>query len=416
MADFSVADREKIKEICARLTEHIREKNVCVFRGHKKPLFLISENYFGVWLEHVFDSVVYAETYPEEGLEIAKNTIELFLTCQKEDGQYPCYVWDGSRSHLSDKQNVGWAQIQECVSFGRLCLRVCAMLGDEKLYERCYYSLKKWVEWQKANRMRTKRGLVEMYVGYDTGHDNSGRLSGLRYPENHRFFGIERNAAVYPYFDKVAPILAVDMNCVYFGDLTALGTFADKLGRKEDSLRWKKEAEEVKRNIFRYCFDEDDCFFYDVDKKGRKRKYLSSTVLHLFQEGVLDPEKDKKVIEELFRRHIFNEKEFWTPYPFPSMAINDPSTKKHKNKNDWGYFTQGNTVLRTVLWMDKYGLSAEQDMVCAAWLKGWTACFERMPVGQELDPVTGEPSPSAPWYSSGMLFYLWSAKRSGIID
>ena len=91
-------DEEKIKEICRRIEERIEQKNVCVFKGMKEPLFLISENYFGVWLEHVFDSVLYSELYPEKGREIAKNTIKLFISLQSEEGQYPCYVWDGNRS------------------------------------------------------------------------------------------------------------------------------------------------------------------------------------------------------------------------------------------------------------------------------------------------------------------------------
>ena len=401
---------QQIKTVCSTLEERIKTKSICTFKGHDKPLFLISENYPGVWLEHVFDAVLYAEMYPEEK-EIALHTIELFISLQKDNGQYPCYIWDGNRSHLPEKMNVGWGQIQECVSFGKLCLRVLALSEDKTLPEKCYSSLQKWVGWLKKYRMTMKKGLIEMFVGYDTGHDNSGRLRGMRFPENHRLLFKEKNAATYPYFDAVAPILAVDMNCVFFGDLTALSVLAERLGKTEESKFWLQEAEEVKRKLFSVCFDEKDTFFYDVDKKGRKRKYLSSTILHLFQEGVLDINKDKELVEKILSRHVLNEKEFWTPFPFPSMAISDPSTKNHKKSNDWGYFTQGNTVLRTVLWMDKYGLNKVQDKVCEAWLNAWTACFDKMPVGQELDPISGRPSPSAPWYSSGMLFYLWSAKR-----
>ena len=409
-------NEEKIRSICRALTAHIEEKNVCVFRGRQKPLFLISENYHGVWLEHLFDAIIYAEMYPEKGKEIAENTIELFLSNQKENGQYPCYVWDGNRSKLPDKYNLGWAQVQECVSFGQLFLRFLNFSDGKDMALRGYRSLKKWVQWLSKYRMTTKRGLIEAFVGYDTGHDNSGRLKGMRFPNNYILFGREQNAAKRHFFDPVAPLLATDMNAVFYGNLRALEKLAKKLGFGEEERKWKERAEEIKRQLFLRCYDKNDDFFYDVDKNDKKRKYLSCAILHFFQEGVLDREEDEKVINNILKKHVLNEEEFWTPYPFPSMAKNDPSTKKHKKRNDWGYFTQGNTVLRTVLWMDKYGLRGEQDRVCKAWLEGWTACFERMPVGQELDPITGEPSPSAPWYSSGMLFYLWSAKRLGIID
>ena len=34
------------------------------------------------------------------------------------------------------------------------------------------------------------------------------------------------------------------------------------------------------------CFDEEDAFFYDVDRSGCKRKHKSSTTFHLFLERV----------------------------------------------------------------------------------------------------------------------------------
>ena len=408
-------DEEKVSEICRRLEERIETKHIRVFKGDDKPLLLISDTYYGVWLEHVFDSVIYAEMYPEKGRIVAENTVNTFLKLQKENGQLPCYVWDGACSHLPAERNIGWSQMQECVSFGQLVLRALTFLEDEMLPRRCYEALKRWVGWQRAYRMRTGRGLVEMFYGYDTGHDNSGRLSGMCYPQNRILFGKERGAELMPRFDRVAPILATDMNAVFYGNLTALATLAKKLNMPEEERKWLAERAQIKKNLFDLCYDQEDEFFYDVDKMGQKRKYLSCAILAFFQEGVLDPVEDKDVVEKLLKRHILNEKEFWTTYPFPSMAISDPSARHHKKYNDWGYFTQGNTVLRTVLWMDKYRLSAEQDHVCKQWLSAWTDCFDKMPVGQELDPVSGEPSPSSPWYSTGMLFYLWSAKRLGIV-
>ena len=89
-------DDKKVKEICRRLEEQIENKNICVFKGRQKPLFLISENYHGVWLEHVFDSVLYSEMYPGKGKPIALETIDLFISLQSKEGQYPCYIWDGN--------------------------------------------------------------------------------------------------------------------------------------------------------------------------------------------------------------------------------------------------------------------------------------------------------------------------------
>ena len=93
------------------------------------------------------------------------------------------------------------------------------------------------------------------------------------------------------------------------------------------------------------------------------------------------------------------------------MAINDESTKVHKDYNCWGYYTQGLIVLRCILWMDYYNMSNEFDYICRMWLKAWTDCFEEFKLGQEIDPITGKPSKASEWYSSCMLMYVYAKKR-----
>lgn len=152
---------------------------------------------------------------------------------------------------------------------------------------------------------------------------------------------------------------------------------------------------------------------YDADKNGNKRKYISSTIFHLFLEKVLDREEDKELIEKIYIRHIKNDKEFWTNYPFPSMAICDKSCESHADFNCWGYYTQGLIVLRCIRWMDYYNMCKDFDYICEKWLEAWTSCFDYFKFGQEIDPITGEPTKSSEWYSSCMLMYLYAAKRLG---
>ncbi len=404
-------DNDRIKSVCRDALQHFESHNLRVFKGMKDPLICVSDVYCGVWLEHVGDAVMYAALFPKKGLPVAVNTVETFIGLQK-NGQYPCYVWDAAVSKKRGKNNVGYGQLQECVSFGSLCLRVCEMANSDALWEKCYRSIEKWVGWLKKYRMTMGTGLDEIFVGYDTGHDNSGRLDGMLYKENRKRFGLLVGAEKAPKRkDSVAPLLGVDVNACLYGNLVSLAKAAERLGLKDEEKKWQEEAESVKRKMFEILFDENDDFFYDVDKTGKRRKYLSCAIFSLFQEGVLDQEKDKDVVDRLLKRHILNEKEFLTPYPFPSMAISDPSAKNHFDRNDWGYFTQGNTALRTAFWMDKYGLAKVQDYVCRQWLEAWTKIYDRFPIGQELDPITGENSPSSPRYSTGILFYLWSAKR-----
>ena len=401
-------EREKMLLICDEIENRLNKVHIDRFKGMDKPLFLISEAYPGIWLEHVYDSVFLA-TMDKTKLYLAENTVKLFIDNQKNDGQLPCFVLDGNRRKSGTL--VGYSQIQECVSFARLGLMVYEMNHDLNFLSRLYDSSKKWVGWLRANRMTTKRGLVEMFVGYDTGHDNSGRLSGLTCKGNYVIDGVEQNAAVLPPNDDVAPIIAVDMNSNFYSTLISLAKMAQILGLCDESAQFYEEARCVKSRLLEICYDSNDDYFYDVDKNGNKRKFLSSTIFHLFMEGVLDPIDDSDIIYRIYKRHISNPDEFATPYPYPSMTVNDPSCYGHDTFNCWGYYSQGLIALRATLWMEKYGMNAELDNLCEKWVEAWTDNFDKIKMAQELDPITGEPTRSSEWYSSTMLFYLYSVKR-----
>lgn len=407
---FTESEIKKIKEYSALAEEKIKNVHINCFKGHTKPVLLISKTYPGIWLEHVYDSVLLCEMYPEY-LFVAKNTVELFIENQKPNGQLPCYVWDGNKINVPPEQLVGYGQVQECLSFAELTLEICKKIGDTEFTAKCYDALKKWENWFTKYRMTENTGLAEMFVGYDTGHDNSGRLNGMLYKGNRVQEGI--NAETPPKKEDIAPIIAVDMNCNLYATRTALAEFANILNLDAEEKKWIKEAENLKKKLFEVCFDEDDKFFYDVDKFGVKRKYLSSTVFHLFLEKVLDLKKDKDLINDIIRLHIKNEKEFWTNYPFPSMAICDKSCENHTLQNCWGYYSQALIALRCIRWMEYYGLKEEFKIILEKWVRGWT--FENnIMFGQELDPITGKSTDCSRWYSSCMLLYLYAVKYLNI--
>ena len=392
-------------EISKKVRERLEGVHIGCFEGRDKPVILISEHYPGIWLEHVNDSVVYA-IMDKSKLYLAENAIDLFLSNQKEDGQLPCYVLDRKRATKEKGWTtiVGYSQIQECTSLARLSLLVYQMNQNVDFLKKAYTCTEKWVKWLEKNRMTTGRGLVEMFVGFDTGHDNSGRLQGMSYEGNYC-----SDAAKLPP-DDVAPIIAVDMNCNFYATLASLSEMASELGLTEEEKTWRAKAKTVKDKLFEICFNKDDCFFYDVDKHGNQRKYLSSTIFHLFMERVLDKNEDKELICQLYERHISNPDEFATPYPYPSMAISDPSCKGHKDFNCWGYYTQGNTALRSALWMEDYGFHKDFERLCRAWIKAWNEHFDEIKLGQELDPVSGIPTKCSEWYSPTMIFYLYAEK------
>lgn len=417
----------KTEQIQKAALDRLALQEYC-FKGLSYPLLTISIAYPGLWLEHIYDSVFFAKL-DRNKLYLAENAIKVFMEHQTEEGQLPCSIipatrFDGKRRpdfdyamslvpptspFLTDDLYFSYTQIQECVSFGSLAFAVYEMNNDIDFLRKAFDCVQKWLAWLKKYRMTTNRGLVEMFCGYDTGHDNSARVLDLGCPRANVVDGKKTFAAVLPPDDNITPIIALDMNCNYYGNLIALSKMAKALG--VDDEPFIAQAREVKRKLFEICFDKETCFFYDVDKHGNKRKILASTIFHLFMEGVLDKDEDKELIEELCSRYIFNENHFYTPYPFPSVSVSDSTWKKHTPKNCWGYFTQGLLVFRCTLWMEKYGFTKEFEKVCRSWTDTWEKYFGVVNFGQELDPITGEPSESSEWYSSCMLMYLYCKQR-----
>ena len=388
------------KDVIHRIKRH----HIKCINNMNKPLILISSAYPGVWLEHVYDSIMYAYLFKDN--EIAINTINAFINLQKEDGQYPCFI--------KANNSIGYSQIQECVSFAWLSYKVYELNKNIYFLKKIYSSSIKWVSWLYKNRMTLNKGLIEMFVGYDTGHDHSIRLEGMKCKGYYAINGERCNAKELPQCD-VAPIIAVDMNCNLYRTLITISKMANLLGENENEEKYKNMAKELKERLFEECYDKNDKFFYDVDKFGNKRKYLSSTIFHLFLEGVLDKEEDKDIINDLYNCHIKNENEFLTNYPFPLNSISEKNIENYKKPNSWGYYSQALIALRCSLWMDEYNYSKDYDHLLEMWVKGLINNYQSNPMAQELDPNDGISSGASVWYSSSMLLFIYAVRRLNLI-
>ena len=403
-----------------QIIEWIRGKHIRTNSGHDGPVFLVSTTYPGYWLEHLYDPIAWAKLFPED-IPLAVSHMEMFFENQRDDGKMPNTILDNDlmnsipgRARLYTGLDVcppGLTvyhdQLQECVSVGSLCLELWEMdktLDLRRYYDRCC----KWDEWLCRNRMTRGMGLVEVFGGYDTGHDNSSRFAGLKYP--HELCTIPGEYPEgYPVDCDAAPLICPDVNAVFYGNRAALSKMAGILGLTAESAMWLEKAEDVKRRLIDVCFDEDECFFFDVDKHDRKIPVKSISVTTLYCEHMLDG----GMADEIYRRYLSNPSEFGTPYPFPGVSVSDPTWKRKMSGNDWGYYSQGNVALRTLRWMKDYGREEELHRMMEKWIGAWCRP-DILHFGQELHPITGEPSTASEWYSTTMVYLLSAMHELGL--
>ena len=418
MADRNAYYKPYREEILDRIRRFHFRRNA----SHEGRIFLISTTYPGYWLEHVYDSLVWAKLFPEDR-DLPASQIRLFLENQREDGKLPAYILDNDLMNAQKRMSkaytgqeiappgeftVGYRQLQECVSFASLCLETWEMNPEMDLawiYECCC----RWDAWLCRNRMTREMGLVETFCGYDTGHDNSGRFAGIRYKGSPCSIPSDYPAG-YPVDCEQAPLISPDVNAVFYGSRIALAQMADHLGKTEEAADWQKRASEVKHKLLDICFDPETCFFYDVDKQDRKIPVKSISITNLFCEHVLD----SNLADTIYERYLANPSEFGTPYGFPAVAVSDPTWVEDLDGNSWGFYSQGLVALRTLRWMPFYGRTEEMRRMMSAWLEAWCRPGV-LKYGQELHPVTGEPSRCSQWYSSTMLYLICAMKELELV-
>lgn len=122
-------------------------------------VFKISGTYPGVWIEHAYDGVAWAN-YDNGEKAVSLNHVNIFLSGQKQNGQLPYSVVIPDNGSAP---KIGYSQIQECVSFARVCKAAAEqnnLAGAELL--NMYTRLKKWDEWLVKNRFNSD-GLMMMF-------------------------------------------------------------------------------------------------------------------------------------------------------------------------------------------------------------------------------------------------------------
>lgn len=400
MNKFSL-DISKAKERYKIAEEPLFCKNLTEFSNHNGKLIRISDVYSGVWLEHSYDALLFSKLYPEYS-DVAVSQADYFIENQLSGGKLPAVLRDTSVPRDIGEQQASYRQVQECVSFANICYETYKLTGNKSFLKRAYNSLSKWDEWLCQNRMTRNTGLIELFCEYDTGHDNALRFDKIpkRTPDD---YGSK--------FEKsdVLPIIAPDMNAVFYGDRIALSKMAGELGDVQSAQMWQDKAYEVKEKMMSLLFEKNDEFLYDLDKNGNMRKFKTILMANVFQERMLDND----LFERIYERYFKNENEFYTTLPFPSTSVSDKNWIKNLEGNSWNYFSQTLVALRCDFWMEYYGKKNDYEDLLQRWL--WAFTNSTLMFGQEFYPMTGEPSNCSPYYSSAILFYISAMRRLGYV-
>lgn len=359
----------------------VLDRNIKPVPNFDQPVLFEGAVYRGTWMEcGPHESLAYAQlskhVAPTAGrpspLEVARNTHRAFFVNQRADGQIPANV------HAS---GLNFAQIQMVVPIAATAWETAQMSDDEAFLLQAYEACSDWDAWLRQYRDTRRTGLVEAFCAFDTGQDNSPRWAGVvdECPD--------KDARKVPPGQSV-PRLCPDLSATVFGGRMALSAMARALGKRGEARRWRSDAEDIRARIIKQLWSEQDASFYDVAPDGQFVRVRSVANLRVLGEHVLrlDVKQERRIFERLWERQLHNPAAYWTRYPFPSIAADDPAFQRPLRYNSWGGPSQALTALRTLRWMDHYRKTEAQREL----MQRWCEAILRDGFYQQIDPETGE--------------------------
>lgn len=384
------------------------DRNATRLSPYNHPVLIEGAQYRGIWQECApMEALVYAglaEFLPTSNgrptpIDLARANHMAFFALQKHDGQLPAYI---------RMKEVGFGQIQMVVPIAATAWELVQHTRDEELLSAAYAACSRWDKWLRQYRDTRKTGLVEGFCTFDTGMDNSPRWAGI--PDACP----GEDARICPPLGSL-PRLCPDLSATAYGGRVALSAMAQALGKQAEADRWREDAETIRRLIIEKLYCPKDASFYDLDAQNKFVRVRSVAITRVMGEHVLklDIPSERDIFDAVWARQLHNPKAFWSPFPFPSIALNDPMFVRPIPDNSWGGAAQALTALRAPRWMEHYGKRKELAQLMRQWVVAINASGH--PAGktyEQIDPLTGHfTAGSENGYSPAALVYLEFIRR-----
>lgn len=321
--------------------------------------------YLGCWLEST--GTINAELLSRLIPSVSETTYLAFADQQREDGLLPYKLTENGPS---------FRQIQLVTPLARCVWNHYELHGrDLSFLKGMYQAMSRYDDWIARYRNTRGTGCVEAFSTFDTGHDLSPRFWHV--PDT----PYRNDAAAFHPDSPVLPFLAPDLTANIYCQRMYLARIAEELG--ESGADWRAKAEASLNSLFRYCYDEEDQFFYDRDRNDELVRVQSDVLLRVMACEV----GDRELFDDMLRRYLLNTRKFFAKYPFTSIAMNDPRFDPSSSYNSWGGPSNFLSLIRAPHAFEHHQRYVELTWVLQPILSALSKA-KRFP--QTLSPWTGE--------------------------
>lgn len=230
--------------------------------------------------------------------EVAEGSFLNFVENQNQNGSYPGNLYPINIDRRSFYHT----------DFGTAIMEIYKVHPDVDFLQKIYPSLIKYAEFFDRERDPENSYLYDVIDQMETGQEFMTRYTS-----------VDKKADLQMESDGIR-LKGVDATCYQYGIRKALSFIAEKLGKEFDSKKWKNEAKKIKDAVLKFMWDKDEEMFFDVNPKNRQRTNIKAAVCFYPYMSDITDESHLNGLE----KHLFNKEEFWTSYPVPATALNEP--------------------------------------------------------------------------------------------
>ena len=250
-------------------------------------------HYVGVWQ---WDAYFHALAYRHVEMGLAKDQIRILLDHQREDGMIPDAVHDeGTVTRLTFPVE---ADVTKPPLLAWAVWKLFEMDQDAEFLDEIYEPIVRWHNWWFEKNDVDGNGLCEYHHPYSSGLDDS------------------------PLWDDGVPVEAPDLNTYLCLQADALGRIAAAIGEPQEARAWAERAETLATRMVEQMWDENAGLFWAWRPREAERTPVNvRTPFNLFP--LITGHMPSKIVSRLVD-HLTNEKEFWSRYPVPTVARDDP--------------------------------------------------------------------------------------------
>ncbi|MDQ2690537.1 MAG: glycogen debranching protein [Chloroflexota bacterium] len=311
-------------------------------------------HYVGVWQ---WDAFFHALAYRHVEKQLAHDQIRIVLDHQREDGMIPDAIHDEGTVTRLDHPIV--ADVTKPPLIAWASYKLYQHDGDREFLDEIYEPIVRWNNWWFENNDADGNGLCEYHHPYSSGLDDS------------------------PLWDDGMPVEAPDLNTYLYLQQESLAKIAAAIGKDEDVELWRGRAEAMARRLVEHAWDEQAGFFW-ARSNGTRVNVRTPFSLFPLITGKMPSEIAERLVS-----HLTDERQFWTRYPIPTVAMDDP---KYTPGKMWRGPTWVNVNYLLIEGLQRSGYP---DLARELRRRTLDLISSRDDIYEYYDPVTGENPPTA---------------------